>query len=777
MNNSNAIKPSDIIIKFLEEIVELWDKGQYQKVTERCEALLKRKKTIDNLRLTVPLQRVLLQAWLHQEQYDKILEWESSTKSTHVSLSSNQQTGSCKDLVLYARYRSKNYESSSKQSAVIANDDGGDDDDEFDISVYQHLFAQSEFHLHRTRDALTMYKDLLSNLNDNEIDSKTEVLTNALAVIASSACTPMVNLGSKDIDCNDDGASYNFFMDEAQSMLFQYDDNADLIVDLASNLGCIQFLTDPTITNDNWLNVAVAASSSQKKDGSYKTGEVEETNSQWCKHFWYKDVEDVRYEIVSPSKNNSTKLNQISVPQSIARVNQSLLDENLSRLPQQPHQNWNLLQVRMYWYNRAILQLRAGKYVECHDSCQSLKKTLASSSGIGGKNRKKDNKFGSINDNSNNSKNNYPTSSTKLWWESRADVILAHAQQAQSKYKEASSRLKETLSKVRMEVDSSSTMQSLVTDHAVAHIQLNLYVLEQRQQENSGKKGKQQQQQKLLKVLKSLPESIQDRPAVKLTIDNLEEITVDTSNGDGNKSRNIPKNAIEEADFLFGQGQYEKSCNLYESALSTCADDNSPITDSKLRYIQALAIIGQHEASQALWHDLERTLLQEDDTSMKRSTASFSDGAVLENKSLPRTANRSSSISKELEANKTTIADNQNDDADKPSHEKILRYRARKREKYLKELEKKGQYNPDRPTKPDPERWIPKYDRSRFRRGGRNNNNGNNRSAQGGGSNLDAQRLGLDAAARRAGKVPASSGPSTATMKVSSGGRKGGRRR
>jgi hypothetical protein len=155
------------------------------------------------------------------------------------------------------------------------------------------------------------------------------------------------------------------------------------------------------------------------------------------------------------------------------------------------------------------------------------------------------------------------------------------------------------------------------------------------------------------------------------------------------------------------------------------------------------------------------------------------DGGSLENKSLPRgaAASRSTSISKKLEAN-NNAAGNQNDEgADKPSREKILRRRARKREEYLKELEKKGDYNPDRPAKPDPERWIPKHERSRSRRGRNNNNKGNNRSAQGGGSNKDAERLGLDAAARRAGKVPVSSAPSTATMKVSSGGGKGRRRR
>ena len=160
------------------------------------------------------------------------------------------------------------------------------------------------------------------------------------------------------------------------------------------------------------------------------------------------------------------------------------------------------------------------------------------------------------------------------------------------------------------------------------------------------------------------------------------------------------------------------------------------------------------------------------------SSAPLPSGSALENKALPRTTTTSarSSVSKKLAGTA-----NDEEESDKPSREKILRRRAVKREMYLKELESKGKYNPDRPTKPDPERWIPKHERSRSSRGGnrnrgggRNNNKGLN-SAQGGGSKLDADRL--DAAARRAGKTQASSGPSSANLKVSSGGRKGGRRR
>jgi hypothetical protein len=755
---TTANKPSDIILKFLEEIVELWNNGRYQKVTEQCVALLKRKKTIENLNLTVPLQRILLQAFIHQDQYDKVSEWDSSTTAKREG---------CNDLVLYAKYRTEEYESVSKQSAAaITDDDNDDNDNNNNASMHRNLHAQSEFQLNRTEDALVAYQDLISVIDDDDVESKMEVLTNALAVIAASACTPTVKLGSK----NDD-TTYKFWTDEAEMILSQEDDDIDLYTDLATNLGSIQFLTDLSgVATENWLEVAA----NQKNDD----GQVEQINLLWSKHFWYKDVEDVRYDVaaaapVTNSKiNSSTKHNQLSVSQSVAKVNQSLMDDNLSRLPPQPHPKWNMLQLRMYWYDRAILQLRAEKYVECHDSCQSLKKTLSSSAASGGKKKKKNSNKGAGSSNNNNDASS-SSSPTILWWESRADVILAYAQQAQSKYKDASARLNESLDSIKA---ASSSSPSLVIDHATAHVQLHRFVLEQQQ----NKKGQQRQQRELLKVLKSLPESIQSRPAVQLTMDDLESTVVDSSDEVGNKTtKNTPKSPLEEADILFGQAQYDDACKLYEGALSS-SSKNSSTVDSQLRYVQALAMSGQHEASQALWQSLESTLLQEEkSTSMKLPVAHLPNGGSLENKSLPRSAGstKSTSISKKLEANNNAAGNQNDDEADKPSREKILRRRARKREEYLQELEKKGDYNPDRPTKPDPERWIPKHERSRSRRGRNNSNKGNNRSAQGGGSNKDAERLGLDAAARRAGKVPVSSAPSTATMKVSSGGGKGRRRR
>jgi signal recognition particle subunit SRP72 len=112
----------------------------------------------------------------------------------------------------------------------------------------------------------------------------------------------------------------------------------------------------------------------------------------------------------------------------------------------------------------------------------------------------------------------------------------------------------------------------------------------------------------------------------------------------------------------------------------------------------------------------------------------------------------------------------------KKSQEAILRQRAKKRESHLEKLQKQGKYNPDKPTKPDPERWIPKNQRSYNRRGrkGRSKFLG----AQGGGTGFgaDKEAAKLDAYARAIakaeGKDLSGGQPSTAHMSVSSSGRR-----
>ena len=108
----------------------------------------------------------------------------------------------------------------------------------------------------------------------------------------------------------------------------------------------------------------------------------------------------------------------------------------------------------------------------------------------------------------------------------------------------------------------------------------------------------------------------------------------------------------------------------------------------------------------------------------------------------------------------------------KQTKEAIMKNRERKREKYLQQLQKEGRYNPVRPSKPDPERWIPKNQRSYNRRGrkGRTKFLGAQGIGSGAGAEKDAAKLDAyaRAAAKAAGKDLNGGAPSTAHLSVSS---------
>jgi len=85
--------------------------------------------------------------------------------------------------------------------------------------------------------------------------------------------------------------------------------------------------------------------------------------------------------------------------------------------------------------------------------------------------------------------------------------------------------------------------------------------------------------------------------------------------------------------------------------------------------------------------------------------------------------------------------------------ERIARKRAKKREAYLTKVRSKPDYNPSIGlVNPDPERWIPRKQRS-GRRGRRGRNRFVGAQGSGMGSQKDASKL--DAAARAAAKKSA----------------------
>lgn len=305
------------------------------------------------------------------------------------------------------------------------------------------------------------------------------------------------------------------------------------------------------------------------------------------------------------------------------------------------------------------------------------------------------------------------------WWTSRINVVQAHALYQQDKVQPALDLLRSSLKSLE------SMMSSPTMDHAVAFTMLHLYALES----SNGGGGGGESRQNTVDLLLQLPSSIRSTKAATSTL-----VALYQELGQVEQATELLQNQEDGmAEYYMSTGNYKEAARLFES---------TPGKEAEL--VVALSHVDPIRARQ-LWDDLN---IPKDDAPQELN------GEELENMHLPRFKSKKTTVMP------TTKAGGK----EKRSNESILRRRARKREEYLK--------NHPNAKKLDPERWLPKHERSYYRkRLGRNA-----RGAQGGGtSNKEAAKL--DVAARASGQA-VDTGPSTAHIDVSSGsGKRSGRRR
>ncbi|KAG7347298.1 hypothetical protein IV203_016003 [Nitzschia inconspicua] len=874
---TTAPPPSTVIVSQLQGIVDEWETQNYPKVITLSHALLKRKKTIGDLGLTLPLQRLVLQAYLQQEDWDGLLKEASSSFVVTV----NQQEDTIQDLILYAKYRKRDYPSVLDELTInTKNNDNDNNNDTTTTSttssslsvLKQHLLAQSQYQLqlqHSYPTIQSTYQPIINSINDINSSSssstetttisKLDLLTNQIATMISLQVIPMV----RNTTGNQGEEQQSNIIQQAIAILQNKnnenhtDDDDDGKTDLALNVGLYQTLTATTTTtttststtNHHHDYLQLARDINQDDANN----DVIDTALTWKRHFWYRNDNDdddnnnnkddddsdnnlhdgktIHYSVSSNTKNNSP-YSSLTVPQSVAQFNQTLLlldgssgsnnkNRSVNKVPSQPHPKWNRIQIQLYWYNRALLQFQNEQYVECIESCHSLRKvttnnntnsntiSTATTNNTAAKKKKKNKPTTTTTTTTNITTSTTTFANTELfpdqaWWQARIDVLMAHVLHAQSKQAEAMQLLQQRLEQLKQQQQQqqqSESTSSFTIDHAIAHVQLHQYVLGNNNNKINNNNSKSLSSMKQL--LETLPESIRSCPAVQWTLEEIKTKIVEQSytinnninENNSSTSQSPQTTTLQQANILFEQGQYEKACTLYNQTLtSDNNNDNNEeeeVMDAQLRYIQALVLTGQTEES--LQFAKSVPWMNNDENGFLLSTIPLPDGEALEQKALPRS---NTSTSAATTSNKTLGINGEMDNLDdthnnlsKLKKEKMLRYRAKKREAYLQQLQSKDQYNPDRPTSPNPERWIPKHERSSNRRNNNNNKKGrnavqNNKSSQGGGSQWDAERL--DAAARRAGKVPMNNtGPSSANIKIGGGGPgtgsiaapRGGRRR
>jgi signal recognition particle subunit SRP72 len=250
-------------------------------------------------------------------------------------------------------------------------------------------------------------------------------------------------------------------------------------------------------------------------------------------------------------------------------------------------------------------------------------------------------------------------------------------------------------------------------------------------------------------LLHALPESIRRKPAVTATLARVyqERGIIPTEQQQLNLHH---QNSNMLADLYLAQGDYTQAVELYQKQVNEKPKDTIAVA----RLVRALSYV-EPERAVTMWKGLQITNDVELDNDI--------DGAELEQRELPKLKSKTRKGPVESSTGSSQVVTKK-----KKSHEAVLRRRARKRDEYLTALDEKGLYRKDRPSKPDPERWIPKYERAYSRRR-RHRGTG---AAQGGVSEKEAAKL--DVAARQKVRESGDGGEpstrSTAHMTVTSSG-------
>ena len=269
-----------------------------------------------------------------------------------------------------------------------------------------------------------------------------------------------------------------------------------------------------------------------------------------------------------------------------------------------------------------------------------------------------------------------------------------------------------------------------------------------------------------IEALETLPTPMQSCAGVKITLASL----YGSSNNDDKAEQLLSGlgDDIALAEFRLGQGQYQQAIELLEGILDEQGSD-APM-EVMAMLVKALSYTDPDKAEEVGQSLLEATSVE-------------LDGEALESMEIPRFAKKagdsSSKVRKTIAATGGGKGRVRLGERKKKNRDVILRKRAKQREAFLSKLEAEGRYDPKQNLKPDPERWIPKSQRSYNRRGRRSRNKGTGAQGGGAGAGMEKDAAKLDVAARLAANE-SSSGPSTANMKVSSSGNrkgKGGRRR
>lgn len=645
----------------------------------------------------------------------------------------------------------------------------------------KHILAQCYFRLSETEKAVQLYSDLLEADVENVVqEEETYILTNAVAALSANNAVPISypfpgKLQDAVVQIIEEDADSMALVEYPYEAVYNY---ATLLLQTSTSMRqtqralkllttaeekCLALCKEANhgkSVSDNLLsiqsNMALGKMQSGDMNGALRsyselTSSVKKRNDSNEQSMTYGKISFVAdCNIASIQYLRGSSLSAFDLLKKMP-------DPFMSTMVKEGIPLANAHQVRILMYNRAILHLQLGKLTEMKSTLENLKKLLAIDSG---ESKKKKKQNGGNSKGSSSGKCN-PVPATKseiLSWRCRIALLEYEV----SKDDEKLTELQNTIDVV-LKDNNISNFEKEVLDYAKAEIQL--YKIQKSVGDSSEMSD--DVKQSLIAILEDLPGTMKYRPATVASLCSLfrsmdmidkVEVCLNASSQTAILQKNL-------AAFKLRLGMYDHAATMYESILKNDSDlSHEDKIECQAGLVKSLSHINIEKTIE-LAKDF-KFLDDDDDLSV--------DGEDLEVMEIPRLG-KGSKGSVHLR-HILTSRKQERKKSNNQSKDSILRRRARKRDAYLEKLQKEGKYNPDRPTKPDPERWIPKNQRSYNRRGrkGRSKFLG----AQGGGTGFGAEKEAakLDAyaraAAKAAGKDITGGKPSTAHLSVSSNNRR-----
>ncbi|GAX16441.1 hypothetical protein FisN_19Lh019 [Fistulifera solaris] len=540
-----------------------------------------------------------------------------------------------------------------------------------------HLQAQSYYHLQDYEGAMEVYVSILEQLekvgngNNDDDDDVHEIYVNYMAAFLNQYSLPYCPESKNNKVTREEDTIFTELLDVVDQQLQQ---ESETILDLRYNVATYQLLH-----RSNAREAKQFLHSRRAQDRNCHN------QLEWSQQFWHLNSNTTSTSMKGMRLQTSetaslTKICNTKDPWVILQYYHDKYD-TLDDLPQNMNDKiqWTLLQDRLLDYNRCVTFLHRKQYDDCRAAVQELWETMAPE-----KPPEKDDPM--LND------------PVLLWWEIRLAVLLLYCPESPNirekdniKNKKKASATSVGLRNVRaLDFALMTIAESPFRDHMLVYLQLH----------QAAATEQFRQQPSLDELYADWPPSLRTKPAVQATM-----IAVQQSD-ESDQTRTKVKVPIKEAALMQGnlhsnQGNYQSAIECYEMAMSHVKDhDIKQMIQARL--VQALTHVDPDRAIN-LWEEMARSL-KTDDNGRGYDLHSM--------EALEKSTQRWNHANKVDTNDAVVLQSNTTANASKKSHESVLKRRARLRAQHLDQLQKKGLYNPERPTQPDPERWLPKYDRA-----------------------------------------------------------------